>query len=106
VHKVTLTQGGMLEKLTGVSELQVNSLHSQGIDRLGKGLSVEAVADDGLVEAYRVENSPAFALAVQWHPEWRVMENPISQKLFQAFGNACRSRAQGPESHDLDHAVV
>ncbi len=106
VHKVTLTQGGVLEKLVGASELQVNSLHSQGIDRLGNGLSIEAIADDGLVEAYSVDDADAFALAVQWHPEWRVMENPISKKLFEAFGDACRSRAKGSSSHDLDHAVV
>jgi putative glutamine amidotransferase len=106
VHRVTLTRGGMLEKICAQSELQVNSLHSQGIDGLGKGLVVEAVADDGLVEAYRVEEARAFALAVQWHPEWRVMENPISKRLFEAFGDACRSRAIGSMSHDLDHAVV
>jgi putative glutamine amidotransferase len=105
-HRVTLTPGGVLENLAGVSELQVNSVHSQGIDRLGKGLSIEAVADDGLVEAYRVDDAAAFALAVQWHPEWRAMENPFSKKLFQAFGEACRSRAKGSASHDLDHAVV
>ncbi len=106
VHRVKLTKGGMLEKITGQSELQVNSLHSQGIDRLGNELIVEAVADDGLVEAYRVKDALAFALAVQWHPEWRVLENPISKKLFEAFGDACRSRAKGSSSHDLDHAVV
>ncbi len=105
-HTVTLTKGGILEKLAGASKVEVNSLHSQGIDRLGSGLSVEAVADDGLVEAYRVESAAAFALAVQWHPEWRVMQNPFSKKLFEAFGEACRSRAKGSSSHDLDHAVV
>lgn len=106
VHRVKLTKGGMLEKITGLSEVQVNSLHSQGIERLGNELMVEAVADDGLVEAYRVKDAPAFALAVQWHPEWRVLENPVSKKLFEAFGDACRSRAKGSSSHDLDHAVV
>ena len=106
VHRVKLTKGGMLEKITGKSELQVNSLHSQGIDRLGDDLIMEAVADDGLVEGYRVKDAPAFALAVQWHPEWRVLENPISKKLFEAFGDACRSRAKGSSTHDLDHAVV
>ena len=105
-HSVTLTKDGVLEKLAGASKVEVNSLHSQGIDRLGDRLIVEAVADDGLVEGYRVEDAPAFALAVQWHPEWRVMENPFSKKLFEAFGDACRSRAKGSSSHDLDHAVV
>ena len=48
---------------------------------------------DGLVEAFRVADAAGFALAVQWHPEWRVTENPLSMKLFGAFGDACRARA-------------
>jgi putative glutamine amidotransferase len=68
-------------------------VHYQGIDRLGEGLGIEAVASDGLVEAFRVEDAPAFALAVQWHPEWRVLENPVSLAIFRAFGAACRARA-------------
>ncbi len=50
----------------------VNSLHSQGVNRLGDELEVEAVADDGLIEAFTVRNAPGFTLAVQWHPEWKV----------------------------------
>ena len=34
-----------------------------------------------------------FALAVQWHPEWQVLENPWSRRLFAAFGAAARARA-------------
>ena len=72
---------------------QVNSIHSQGIDRLAPGLRAEAVAPDGLIEAISVENSQAFALGVQWHPEWQVLDNPPYLKIFQAFGDACRQRA-------------
>ena len=50
----------------------VNSLHSQGVARLADGVTVEAVADDGLIEAFTVDERPGFALAVQWHPEWKV----------------------------------
>jgi putative glutamine amidotransferase len=52
---------------------------------------VAAVADDGLIEAFSVPASPGFALAVQWHPEWRITENPDSMKIFAAFGQACRN---------------
>jgi putative glutamine amidotransferase len=31
-------------------------------------------------------------VAVQWHPEWRVLENPLSRALFAEFGTACRER--------------
>ncbi|WP_395405050.1 gamma-glutamyl-gamma-aminobutyrate hydrolase family protein [Pseudoduganella sp. UC29_106] len=90
-HRVMLEKGGRLHYiLDGESEIQVNSLHGQGIDQLAPGLLVEARSDDGLVEAYAVANSPGFTLAVQWHPEWRVADNPVSMKLFSAFGLACR----------------
>jgi putative glutamine amidotransferase len=67
-------------------------LHAQAIDRLAEGLAVEALAPDGTIEAVSVPNAPGFALAVQWHPEWRVLENPTSRRLFAAFGAACRTR--------------
>lgn len=90
-HRIKLAAGGLLAHiLDGASEIQVNSLHGQGIDRLAPGLQVEALSDDGLVEAYSVAASPAFALAVQWHPEWRVEENHDSMRMFSAFGLACR----------------
>ena len=105
-HEVRLVEGGMLERLLGERVIQVNSLHSQGVDRLADGLVVEAEAGDGLVEAFRVGDAPGFALAVQWHPEWQVMSNPHSLALFEAFGDACRERARHTRGHDVDTAVV
>lgn len=91
-HDVTLEPDGLLAKLAGTDRVSVNSLHSQGVDRLGPGLAVEARAPDGLIEAFRVKDAPAFALAVQWHPEWRVMSNEFSKALFAAFGRAARHK--------------
>ncbi|MEX2494496.1 MAG: gamma-glutamyl-gamma-aminobutyrate hydrolase family protein [Woeseia sp.] len=92
-HYVNLTEGGTLHAMAGKARVEVNSLHSQAVQRLARGVTIEAVADDGLVEAFRVDSAKAFALAVQWHPEWRVMENELSTAIFRAFGNACRERA-------------
>ncbi len=92
-HDVVLEPGGMLSKLAGSDRITVNSLHGQGVDRLGPDLAVEARAPDGLIEAFRVRNAANFALAVQWHPEWKVMSNPFSQALFAEFGRAARQRA-------------
>jgi putative glutamine amidotransferase len=93
VHPVRLAPDGVLRKLLdGARTIQVNSLHAQAIDRLAEGLAVEALASDGTIEAVSVENAPGFALALQWHPEWRVLENPTSRRLFAAFGAACRAR--------------
>jgi putative glutamine amidotransferase len=91
-HEILLEPGSWLAALAGANRMQVNSLHSQGVDQLAPGLSVQARAPDGLIEAFRVESAPAFALAVQWHPEWQVMKNPFSRALFVEFGKAARAR--------------
>lgn len=97
-HPVTLVEGGMLRQLAGTSTVEVNSLHSQGVARLADGVTVEAVADDGLIESFRVDGAKAFALAVQWHPEWKVSENPFFLAIFKAFGDACRDYAAGSKN--------
>ena len=92
-HEISLTPGGLLQRLAGgASSVRVNSLHSQGVRELGKGLSVEARASDGVIEAFRVSAARQFALAVQWHPEWQVMNNEFSKALFAEFSAACRER--------------
>ena len=91
-HDVALVPGGLLATLVGDTRATVNSLHGQGVRRLGEGLVVEAQAPDGLIEAFR-HDGPAFMLAVQWHPEWKVAENPFYLAIFRAFGDACRARA-------------
>jgi putative glutamine amidotransferase len=88
VHDVTLS--GTLEGIAGTRTIKVNSLHGQGIDRLGAGLVAEAVAPDTQIEGVRVKDARAFALGVQWHPEWRFWENDFSKRLFAAFGEAMR----------------
>jgi putative glutamine amidotransferase len=90
VHEVIFEPGGLLQKLTGQDGARVNSLHSQGVDRLAHELQVEAVADDGLIEAFTVRQAPGFTLGIQWHPEWKVMDNRVSRMVFEAFGDACR----------------
>jgi len=93
-HPVSFPDGSLLRELAGVDTFLVNSLHSQAVARLADGVSVEAVADDGLIEAFRVDDVPGFALAVQWHPEWKAMDNELSMAIFKAFGDACRERAK------------
>jgi len=94
-HEVELVRDGLLHRLAGKGRVTVNSVHAQGVRTLGSALEIEARAPDGLVEAFRVRAAPAFAVAVQWHPEWQVMSNPFSRALFAAFGDAARERAQG-----------
>jgi putative glutamine amidotransferase len=94
-HEVLLTPGGIFERIAGRDRIRVNSLHSQGIDRLGAGLVAEGRAPDGVIEAVSVADAPGFALAAQWHPEWQVLKNDFSKALFAAFGDAARAHARG-----------
>jgi putative glutamine amidotransferase len=93
-HEIALTPGGELAGLLDTESLVVNSLHNQALDRLAGNLAIEAVAPDGTIEAVRVVDARNFALGVQWHPEYKVLANPASVRLFEAFGSACRGRAQ------------
>ena len=93
VHEVTLTPGGVLAAIADTGRITVNSLHHQGVRELGAGLVEEARADDGLIEAFRVREARRFAVAVQWHPEWKPQDNAFSTVLFRAFGAAARERA-------------
>lgn len=89
-HSVALTENGFFAKLTGQNSVQVNSLHGQGVDRLGSGLVTDAVAPDGLVEALYMPDRH-FVVGVQWHPEWAFEQNSVSAALFAAFGRAART---------------
>jgi putative glutamine amidotransferase len=91
-HEVTVQPGGVLETLLERRRFAVNSLHGQAIDRLAHGLRIEAVADDGTIEAISVAQAPGFTLSVQWHPEWQWSQNPESRSLFAAFGRALSRR--------------
>ena len=93
-HEIEIVEGGLLHRLIGARTATVNSLHAQGVDQLAPRARIEAVADDGQIEAFSVPDAPAFALALQWHPEHRALDNPVSMKMFDAFAEACRARAE------------
>ncbi len=93
-HPISIVPGGVLHRVLGREAAEVNSLHWQAIDRLAEGLNVEAVAPDGVIEAVSVAGARSFALGVQWHPEYRATENPVSMAMFRAFSEAARSWAE------------
>jgi putative glutamine amidotransferase len=96
-HEVLLEAGSAFAQWAGGNRAFVNSLHGQGIKRLGEGLVAEAHAPDGLVEGVRVMGAPAFAYGVQWHPEWRHEKHPFYERTLQAFAQACREHRDRPE---------
>ncbi len=101
-HSVQIDDVSWLGKLltkNGISpanELQVNSLHGQGIGQLGTQLVKEACASDGTIEVIRLDAPDRFALGIQWHPEWYQENMPINRILFTAFVESCRKLSESP----------
>lgn len=92
-HPVHVVREGCIGKILEADTIEVNSLHRQGLARLADRLVIEATAPDGTIEAVRVADSAAFAVGVQWHPEYWVRSDAPSGKLFAAFGEAVKARA-------------
>jgi putative glutamine amidotransferase len=90
-HAVTCEPGGELKRITGERRFGVSSLHSQGVKRLGDGLVAEALADDGLVEAFRWHDEGVFAWGFQFHPEWGWRRHPAYGRIMQAYVDACHA---------------
>ncbi len=88
-HKVMSQKGGVFERLHLPAEFTVNSLHQQGVDKLGQGLHVEAVSEDGVVEAVSIP-SKKFIVGTQWHPEGDWYLNNTSKAILSAFGDVVR----------------
>ena len=87
-HFVTLSPGTPLASLLGAERLAVNSFHHQAVKDPAAPLLVNAVSEDGLIEALSMPGHP-WLLAVQWHPEL-MPEAEHSRRLFAAFVQACR----------------
>ncbi|WP_426441345.1 gamma-glutamyl-gamma-aminobutyrate hydrolase family protein [Bradyrhizobium genosp. P] len=93
-HGVKICSDGALFAIADATEAQVNSLHNQGIAKLADALKREAWTSDGLVEAASIANAPTLQIGVQWHPEWHAATDPLSQRIFSAFGAACVAYCQ------------
>ena len=92
---VSIKPGTCLAGVFGVGDIAVNSVHRQAVGVLGSRLQVEATAPDGTVEAVSVIGAPAFAVGVQWHPEYWANSDDASARIFRAFGDATRAHAAG-----------
>ena len=103
--RLKLTPGGLLSVRFGREEAIVNSLHGQGIDRVAPALAVEAVADDGTIEAIRVRDASTFAVGVQWHVEIGALEHPLNRAILETFGDAVRRRAMRRRPAPLEEAA-
>lgn len=70
-HSIRLTEGGLLASLFADKPVaQVNSIHHQAVNTLGRDIVVEATStDDQVIEAIRYRKSN-FVVGLQWHPEF------------------------------------
>ena len=89
MQPVNVVEGSKLAEITGESKLVVNSFHHQAIKDVAPCLSVDAVAEDGTIEAVH-HKEREFFVAVQWHPELYVEKDPAMQKLFLEFIKNCQ----------------
>ncbi len=92
-HDVTIQAGSVFENVFDSNVVLTNSLHGQGIKDAGRGVIIDGYASDGTPEALSMKDAKGFALAVQWHPEWRADEDRVSHQLFSAFGKALRKQS-------------
>ena len=90
-HIVQLSDGSLIARLTGRSEIEVNSYHHQSIEKPGRNLRPVAFAPDGVIEAVE-DTTGRFILGVQWHPERGWKDDPFAKTLFTTFIDQARLR--------------
>ncbi len=84
-HGVAVMPGTMLHRICGTEALQVNSAHHQAAKDLGPGVTVNALAPDGVIEGIEFA-ARRFCLGVQWHPEYALSAG--DEAIFGAFVEA------------------
>ncbi|MEP2532793.1 gamma-glutamyl-gamma-aminobutyrate hydrolase family protein [Shimia sp.] len=100
-HTVSFSENGVFHRLMGAQTVMTNTLHGQGIKHAGSRVVIDGHAPDGTPEATYIEGAPGFTLAVQWHPEWDAVNDPVSRPLFKAFGAAVHSWADGRQAFSM-----
>jgi len=88
-HTVKIIKDTKLSKIIKKTSMYVNSAHHQAVEKLGKGLIVNAVAEDGIIEGIE---SPKlkFCLGIQWHPEFLIDEKDI--EIFKSLIKSARKK--------------
>ncbi|WP_454851758.1 gamma-glutamyl-gamma-aminobutyrate hydrolase family protein [Rhizobium binxianense] len=105
-QSVFVREGSCMAGILGPGEIRVNSLHRQAIAKTAPRLQVEATAEDGTIEAVSVIDARAFAVGVQWHPEYWAETDKPSNKLFTAFGDAVRAYAAAKSAPAVAKAIA
>ncbi|PPR10121.1 MAG: putative glutamine amidotransferase [Alphaproteobacteria bacterium MarineAlpha11_Bin1] len=84
-HDIKVLENTLLHRITGNTDLSVNSAHHQAVKDVARNVTINAIATDGVIEG--IESAAyEFCLGVQWHPEFSI--NPADAQIFKAFTNA------------------
>lgn len=83
-HRITIHPRTLLQKIVGRSHAGVNTTHHQAVKTLGRGLIVNAIANDGIVEGIESRDH-SFVIGVQWHPEVLAPTQQDQQRIFAAL---------------------
>jgi putative glutamine amidotransferase len=89
VHEVSVQSGTQLNDIVG-ERIRSSCYHHQRLDELAPGLVATALASDGTVEGLERPGSPGWFVAVQWHPEDTVTDDPLQLSLLRALVQAAQ----------------
>lgn len=87
-HTVEVQKNTKLFEWFKETKAQINSSHHQAINKVGEGLVVNAIAEDGIIEGIEDPNHP-FCFGVQWHPEHLL--GPLDELIIEKFVSACQT---------------
>lgn len=90
IKKAFIEKNSRLKRILNTELLNINSLHSQAVNRIGKGLTVSAYDKDGFIQAFENEQK-RFLIGVQWHPEY-LPYHSRQRKLFLAMISAVNAQ--------------
>lgn len=104
-HVVNIEPGTIIGAITGSKRFIVNSAHHQAVEKLGEGLKVNCIADDGIIEGFEWadQSHKPFLLCVQWHPErmfkFRMMDSPLAKNIRNRFIEEIKKQKELNENH-------
>jgi putative glutamine amidotransferase len=87
-HQILVHQRTRLREILRRRSVEVNTTHHQAVKQTGKGLIVNATAEDGLIEGIESERH-SFVLGLQWHPEVLAARYEHQRRIFNSFIRAC-----------------
>ena len=81
MHEVIVLPDTLLGSIVRRETLEISSWHHQAIANMAPSLRINAIAEDGVIEAVDMPDNPDI-FAVQWHPEHTAAGDPHQQALF------------------------